>query len=205
VPFPVAGLVPCPNHPEVTDGLESCARCGRNFCPDCLVNLGGALTCATCKVERLSDLRSGSDELDYGSPGARFVAQFVDGLLFTLPAFVIFFSIFSFKDFITPGTPPNPLPTLVFTGFLLFGVVVYEGVMLSVRGQTLGKMLMGLKVVTPQGGTISAGQAWGRALSRSVMSLLYCLGPIDALFIFSARRRTLHDRLARTVVVKWRK
>ena len=70
---PVAGLVPCPNHPEVTAGLHSCFRCGRNFCPDCLVNLGGALTCGDCKLERLSDLRSGSVELDYATPGARFV------------------------------------------------------------------------------------------------------------------------------------
>lgn len=201
---PVAGLVPCPNHPEVTAGLDSCFRCGRNFCPDCLVNLGGALTCGDCKLERLSDLRSGSVELDYATPGARFVSQFVDGMLFTIPSFVIFFSIIDWKTFLTPGATP-PSATFALTGVLLFGVVVYEGLMLSARGQTLGKMLMGMKVVTPQGGTISAGQAWGRALARSVMSLLYCLGPIDALFIFSARHRTLHDRLAKTVVVKWRR
>jgi uncharacterized RDD family membrane protein YckC len=76
--------------------------------------------------------------------------------------------------------------------------------MLAARGQTLGKMAVGIKVVTPQGGDIRAGQAWVRALSGTLMALVY-LNYVDDLFIFTPRRRTLHDRLAKTVVVKWRR
>jgi uncharacterized RDD family membrane protein YckC len=216
---PVAALVPCPNHPQVTLGLLPCGQCGRNFCGDCLVRLGGGPTCAGCKLERLSDIRSGVAEFDFAGPWRRFAAQLVDGLLFLIPSVLLFFSglLYSFA----PRFGPQPrgadfarlgireqngvwLP-LLFTIFLMFSVVVYEALMLTARGQTLGKMALGVKVVTAQGGDIRAGQAWARALSRSVMSALYGLGFVDQLFIFTARRRTLHDRLARTVVVNWKR
>jgi uncharacterized RDD family membrane protein YckC len=199
-PPPVAALVPCPNHPEVTEGLGACGVCGRNFCSDCLVRLGGVPTCADCKLERLSALRSGTEELNLASPGSRFLGQFVDGLLFSVPAFTALFAVMGTR-WILPGQKPSVVPWMV-TGVLLVGTVVYEALMLTARGQTLGKMAAGTRVVTAQGGRITAGQAWLRASSRGVMNLLYCLGPIDALYIFSARHRTLHDRLAQTLVVK---
>ncbi|MGZ8792624.1 MAG: RDD family protein, partial [Thermoanaerobaculia bacterium] len=34
------------------------------------------------------------------------------------------------------------------------------------NGQTVGKKLMNIRVVTPQGGKITSGQAWIRALVR---------------------------------------
>jgi uncharacterized RDD family membrane protein YckC len=76
--------------------------------------------------------------------------------------------------------------------------------MLTAWGQTLGKMALGIKVVTLQGGDIRAGQAWARAGSRAAMNAFY-VGIIDVLFIFSAQHRTLHDRLAGTVVVNWKR
>jgi uncharacterized RDD family membrane protein YckC len=75
--------------------------------------------------------------------------------------------------------------------------------MLRDGGQTLGKKAMGIKVVTPQGNDITSGQAWLRAGSRVLMSFVY-VWILDVLFIFSEKRRTLHDRIAQTVVVNWR-
>jgi uncharacterized RDD family membrane protein YckC len=201
VSAPVALLVPCPNHPEVSEGLTACATCGRNFCGDCLVSLGGLPTCADCKLERLSALRSGAEEMDLAGVGARFVGQFVDGLLFSIPSAVVLIAMGGFTEWLKPSTGFSVV-VLVLSGVLIFGTVAYEALMLTSRGQTLGKMAVGVKVVSAEGGPISAGQAWIRASSRGGMSLLYCLGPVDALFIFTARHRTLHDRLARTLVVK---
>jgi uncharacterized RDD family membrane protein YckC len=203
VSAPVASLVPCPNHADVTEGLASCSVCGRNFCGDCLVSLGGQPTCADCKLERLSALRSGGEELDLASPGARFVGQFVDGLLFTFPLIVGVVAFFAFGfDPVHMTTNPSSFAPLVVAGLFFAATVTYEALMLTARGQTLGKMAAGTKVVTMQGGRISAAQAWIRASTRGGMSMLYCLGPIDALYVFSARHRTLHDRLAQTLVVK---
>ena len=47
--------------------------------------------------------------------------------------------------------------------------------MLSSRGQTLGKMAVGIKVVTPEGQDIGAGQAWSRALVRQVFFSYFAL------------------------------
>jgi uncharacterized RDD family membrane protein YckC len=190
--------------------------CGRNFCGDCLVPLGGVPTCGDCKFERLASLRTGDTELNLAGPWRRFVAQFVDGLIYMVPGMVLWFSgvfLFAPLSAFAPGAKPPVSPQdlqkwlwvpLFF--FLVFSVAVvaYEALMLSAYGQTLGKMALGVKVVTPAGGDIRPGQAWVRAGSRSVMGALYCLGFIDILFIFSARHRTLHDRLAQTVVVNWK-
>ena len=208
---PVAAFVPCPNHPEVSSGLGACGRCGRNYCGDCLVELGGVSTCADCKQERLSDLRSGVAELDLAGPWVRFVAQFIDGLVFLVPAMVLFFAGMAFMIGGFVGTKPSPqavtLASFVFLGFVglsVVGVVVYEALMVAAYGQTLGKMALGIKVVTPEGSDVQPGQAWARAGSRAAMNTFY-VGIIDMLFIFSRRHQTLHDRIARTVVVNWRR
>lgn len=208
---PVAALVPCPNHPEVTSGLGACGQCGQNFCGDCLVELGGVSTCADCKLERLSDLRSGVAELDLAGPWVRFVAQFIDGLVFLIPAMVLVFAGMAFMlGGVVAPKPSTQAMTLASFGFLglvglsIVGVVVYEALMVAAYGQTLGKMALGIKVVTPEGSDIRPGQAWARAGSRAAMSMFYIF-IIDMAFIFSRRHQTLHDRIARTVVVNWRR
>jgi uncharacterized RDD family membrane protein YckC len=207
---PVATFVPCPNHPQVTLGLGACGQCGRNFCSDCLVRLGGVPTCAGCKQERLSELRSGAVELDLAGPWARFLAQFLDGLVFLIPGTVLFFSgFFLAARTLGQGSDAKAQWAVAFFAVLYVllatvCVVVYEAMMLTAWGQTLGKMALGIKVVTLQGGDIRAGQAWARAGSRAAMNAFY-VGIIDVLFIFSAQHRTLHDRLAGTVVVNWKR
>jgi len=62
-------------------------------------------------------------------------------------------------------------------------------------------MALKLRVVRPDGNRISAGQAWGRALSRSLLSFTRILGIVDVLMVFSSEGRTLHDRLAKTRVI----
>jgi uncharacterized RDD family membrane protein YckC len=78
--------------------------------------------------------------------------------------------------------------------------VVYEGFMLQKRGQTLGKMALGLKVVTPDGGEISRGQAWARPALRLVLGTCMI---IDYLAALVTRERTcLHDMIVKTRVVR---
>lgn len=208
---------PCPNHPLVREGLGRCGQCGRGFCRDCLVWLGGSFTCAGCKPERLRDIRSGAVELDLASPWARFCAVFLDSMLFVIPAFTLYDAgfLYIFEHSPDPkirwglhllGVHPQRgvwLP-LLFTCLLTGGGFVYQVWMLSLRGQTLGKMALGIKVVTLRGGDIRFGQALLRVLSDTAMAWLY-LSMFDALLIFTKSRRTIHDRLARTMVVKWKR
>jgi uncharacterized RDD family membrane protein YckC len=196
------GLAPCPNHPDVLSGLERCARCGVGYCGDCLVPVRGRLHCANCKDEQLRDVMAGKVvALSIASPWRRFLAQLVDGLILTMPFGVLLVvSIVMGKGSGGPEALNNPFGVLML--LWLVGIVLYEALFLSRNGQTPGKMACRLRVVRPDGGKISAGQAWGRAFSRSVLSFTRILGVVDVLMVFSSEGRTLHDRMARTRVVR---
>ena len=190
----------CQNHPEVTTGLKACARCGNTFCPDCVVELQGRAACATCKDEVLRDLRSGASELDLAGAGKRLVGVIVDGLIIGLPTFVLAYFTIGLAG-LTSGDLGTSLGFGLLSGLVYF---VYDGLMTANGGQTLGKKATGMKVVTAEGNEVSASQAWTRAGSRVVMQLTRILGLVDGLMVFSERKRTLHDRIAKTVVINWR-
>jgi uncharacterized RDD family membrane protein YckC len=84
---------------------------------------------------------------------------------------------------------------------ILLGLpLVYEALMLKRNGQTLGKLAVGVRVVTPEGQPISRGQAWARAAIKVILGS--CLG-IDYLPAFFTRERTcFHDMIARTRVIR---
>ena len=85
----------CLNHIDVMEGLSKCARCGKTFCGDCVVELKGCFFCGACKSEQVKDIQSGVDatQLPLASVGSRFAAQFIDGIVMrvvTIPLNFIF-------------------------------------------------------------------------------------------------------------------
>jgi uncharacterized RDD family membrane protein YckC len=192
--LPTRAIQSCPNHADVVSGLVRCARCGTAFCTDCVVELDGRPYDAACKEEQIRDLKSGATGAEVASAGRRFSGSFVDGLLF-LPVY----GFMAVKYAATTGLFDNFVPRILVPAL---AYVAYEGLMLQYfRGQTLGKKAVGTKVVNADGSDLSAGQAWARALSRQAMSITYVLGLVDALMVFTTNRRTLHDRIGKTVVV----
>ncbi len=196
----------CVNHPAVNVGLVRCRRCGQTFCRSCVVALRGQYYCARCKQEQVRDIQSGTEAgvLELASIGRRFGAQWVDGLLF-LVVFIPFWIVF-FAGAAANRSEPNlgvGLMTLLTIGGAAL-IFVYEGLMLSSRGQTVGKIAVGIKVVTPEGRDISAGQAWGRALTRQVFfSYFSILNYLPALF--TKQKTAIHDLAAKTRVVRFRR
>lgn len=81
--------------------------------------------------------------------------------------------------------------TLVIT---LYGVVGW-----SLNGQTVGNLVMGVRVVKADGGRVSFSRAATRILGAYLSGLLLFLGFFWA--IFDKRRQGWHDKLAGTVVV----
>jgi uncharacterized RDD family membrane protein YckC len=196
----------CRNHWDVLEGLRSCGRCGQTYCRDCLVDINGLPYCATCKNETLLDVRSGvvigPTALNLASPLRRLGAFILDSLILGIPyAVIIGFTVFSHLS----GGQLRP-ETMVLVQLLNLSIIVvffvYEGFMLAARGQTLGKMAVGIKVVRPDGSDISTGQAWGRAAMRQV--LVSCLCLINYLpILFTQEKTALHDMVASTRVVNW--
>lgn len=205
--------MPCKNHPLVEDRLTRCAVCTEAFCPDCIVAIGGVPYCLDCKTGMLLDLVSGVPpmSLDLASVSRRFAALFVDGLLLSLPLIIIV-ALTVLPAILSGGSvesierlpPILPFLNLALTLVWMALIVAYEGLMLSLmKGQTLGKKMLNLKVVTAEGTPISRGQAWGRALVRQVFGLVPCLGFIDYLVAFGSERTCVHDILAKTRVINW--
>jgi uncharacterized RDD family membrane protein YckC len=81
----------------------------------------------------------------------------------------------------------------------------YEAFQLAVWGQTLGKRILGLRVLTDTGETMTPGHAVARAAVNNVVYLFGCgIGTVMA-YLWAIwdqpLHQALHDRLAGTVVV----
>ncbi len=72
----------------------------------------------------------------------------------------------------------------------------------SERGATVGKMAMGLRVVTDRGERLSFMNATGRYFAKIISALILCIGFI--MIAFTDRKRGLHDMIAGTLVIKTR-
>lgn len=193
----------CANHAAVEEELLRCARCGDEFCSDCVVFLGDRPLCATCKDDHLRDLVSG---LPSGLPLASFrqrvAALFVDrGILALLSIFTpILAERFLGRMLRLDYDLTRKVTTTMFWSVYVF-YFLYEASMLERRGQTLGKILMKVRVVRTDGTPLRRGQAWGRALVRAIF--IWFLQIINYAPATVTREKTcLHDLLARTRVVQ---
>jgi len=195
-------VLSCANHPDVVEGLRYCSRCGGVFCPDCLVTIHGNAYCARCKSEQMLDLASGVNPMapELAHIGRRLIALIIDGFLISIPFMLLFFVFIALTtsakndgaEFIGMFMPLMLLPAVLY--------VVYEGLMLSARGQTLGKMAMHIRVVRVDGSPLSKGQAWGRAIMRAILAS--CLSLFNYLPALLTKEKTcLHDLVANTRVV----
>lgn len=161
-----------------------------------------------------------ADEPELADRGVRLGAFLIDYLLSVIvavPGLLIlgpaFFSVFlsalrgQEPDFsaLQAGTLLMGLAVLALGGLTL---LVIQIVMLSTRGQTIGKRMLGIRVVRYPGNS-QAGFVHGWLLRNLVPGIIQMLPWIgfafwiaDACFIFSQERRCLHDLIAGTKVVK---
>jgi uncharacterized RDD family membrane protein YckC len=70
----------------------------------------------------------------------------------------------------------------------------------SNKKATVGKMAMGIVVVDLNGNKISFGKAIGRYFSKIVSAIILGIGYFMA--FFDDKKRTLHDKMVGTLVIK---
>jgi uncharacterized RDD family membrane protein YckC len=188
-------------------GVVRCRRCEQTFCRNCVVALRGQYYCAQCKGQQVRDIQSGTEAgaLELASIGRRFAAMWVDSIVAMVVVPPVFFAFMMAG----PGSPEatetamNGIIFVVTIGAALL-MMTYEGLMLARRGQTLGKMAVGIKVVTPEGRDIGTGQAWGRAVLRQIFwSYLAFVNYLPALF--TRQKTAIHDLACKTRVVRARR
>lgn len=137
--------------------------------------------------------------VSYAGFWVRAAALILDSLIMGAVTFFIGF-IFGVASGISKSAP---LSALMGNLASLIGVVVslsYYVLMTWKRGATLGKQVLGLRVIRGNGDNISLGRAALREIiGRFVSGITLCIGYVIA--VFSDKKRALHDMIADTVVV----
>jgi uncharacterized RDD family membrane protein YckC len=102
-----------------------------------------------------------------------------------------------------------PQDAQLISNILLFAICAVQLLLISRRGQSIGKLIMGTQIVQEDQKTPATfGKAiWVRTVlpwvlySLPVINIVFFMATLTALLI-SPRRQSLHDRLAKTVVVE---
>jgi uncharacterized RDD family membrane protein YckC len=172
-----------------------------------VIRYGTVAVCANCKPIFLQRLREGvvaPAGLQYGGFWIRFAALFVDSMILFVVSFLldtILLGVTGLKEKLTPN---NLAQMLIVQGVLallnLIIRVAYETWFVGRFGATPGKMACRLKVVTPDGGPVSYARALGRSLGKILSGLILGIGYLMA--AFDDQKRTLHDRICDTRVIK---
>ena len=141
---------------------------------------------------------------------ARFVAVLADGIVDGLACALgigtmiglIYLGLLTEPIMVHEQWNLNNIEALAVFSFPLLVVKIIQWNLIATRGQSLGKMLMFIRIVTTDGqipGFVSGVLL--RNWLRAALSSIPFFGLIDALFIFSESRRCIHDYLAGTRVV----
>ena len=132
----------------------------------------------------------------YGGFWIRVVAYIIDAILLSVAAGVIG---------VVTGGGYDDLEHINYSGSgisLVVGWLYFALMESSERGATVGKMAVGLRVVTDQGLRLSFLHATGRYFAKFISAIILGLGFL--MVAFSDRKRGLHDMIASTLVVKVR-
>jgi uncharacterized RDD family membrane protein YckC len=133
--------------------------------------------------------------------GPRLAATLIDsamvGFLGFMLAFILGF-IAIFTNMVNPGQVNGVLELLTVLCLLLFSIFYYVGFWTN-DGQTMGKTIVGLKVIRTDGTQLSVGRALLRYLGYIVSASLFSIGFLWA--AFDPKRQGWHDKLAGTLVV----
>lgn len=144
-------------------------------------------------------------ELDLASKWMRFWGALIDSVLVGGPSVAIAF-YFGFYDNLTTGAG---LPLVTQLLMLVIGIsimLLINGYLIYKRGQTVGKLICGTRVVTLDGKQVSGNTyVFLRLAPMWIASQIPVVGGfvglIDSLLIFRKDRNCLHDDIAKTRVV----
>jgi len=141
----------------------------------------------------------GATPVAYGGFWIRVVAYVIDAILISLVLGVVA-SVLGIS-YVDMGDVTQSNPTLNLLS-LLVAWLYFALMESSERGATVGKMAMGLRVVSNDGKRLSFLNATGRYFAKIISALILCIGFI--MIAFTDRKRGLHDMMASTLVIKTR-
>lgn len=130
----------------------------------------------------------GDDAYIDATTGQRFGTYIIDVICFMVASGVIGF-IFGIAGM--AGIFEDPILSRLFGGGIFIG---YYVILEATTGKTIGKMLVGTKVIREDGGKPSAAQIIGRSFCRMI--------PFEPFSAFGSSSQMWHDRFSGTRVIQ---
>ena len=181
-----------------------CTECHREFSENELIQYRDSFICTTCKPIFFQRLREGlpmPGTMTYAGFWIRFGAKFIDGLIISvvnMAILLIFGPLLGFN--LWSLEPPKNLGFLIFYPFFFGNLFLYSVFFVGRYGATLGKMALGLKIVTSSGDPISYMRALARFGGEWLSYIICYIGYIMA--AFDEEKKALHDRICDTRVIR---
>jgi uncharacterized RDD family membrane protein YckC len=135
-------------------------------------------------------------QVRYGGFWIRVVAYIIDAILLSFAGGAIGYAT-GMNMFNTDYAHYNPTANLV---SLVIGWLYFALLESSERGATVGKMAVGLRVVTDEGQRLTFLHATGRYFAKFVSAIILGIGFL--MVGWTDRKRGLHDMIAGTLVIK---
>ena len=139
---------------------------------------------------------TGAAQVAYGGFWIRLVAYIIDAILLSIVVGVLA-SLLGFNMMETDWERYDPTINVL---SLVIGWLYFALMESSERGATVGKMAMGLRVVTSEGQRLSFMNATGRYFAKIISAFILFIGFI--MIAFTDKKRGLHDIIAGTLVIK---
>lgn len=197
------------------DGTELCSVSGRRYPRSEMIQYEGRWIASEHRDAFFQRLREGvtqPGDFVYAGFWIRFVAKFIDGIILGIAGVAV--NVVCALLFLGSANYFNPQVTAGAAGA---GIILFQ-VVTTVLGQlmglafalfflrrfdaTPGKMALGLKVLRADGAKLSKGRIVGRHFSELISAFTLAIGYIMA--GFDSEKRSLHDRICDTRVIKTR-
>ncbi|MDM8522550.1 RDD family protein [Desulfococcaceae bacterium HSG8] len=173
-----------------------CSECGRTFFPEEMIRYGDSWVCAACKPAFVQKLKEGvplEGVMEYAGFWVRFAAKFVDGFILG----ILNTALSSVGAFLIPESSAG---VIILSVIQIVVGAVYTAWFLGRYGATPGKMACKIKVVKADRGKISYARGLGRHFAEWLSAIILMIGYIIA--AFDEEKRTLHDRICNTRVIR---
>src|SRR5207249_11015546 len=157
-----------------------CSECGTRFPSDEMIQFGAARVCANCKDRFAQKIREGvtpGEVRHYGGFWIRALARIIDSVLLWVCFYVLLVVFGGWTSALRSGA------TRVFSLMFVLqwgSAALYEILLISRYGATLGKLALGLRVVTARGDRLPLSLSAGRYLAQLVSSATLSIGYIMA-------------------------
>jgi len=163
----------------------------------------------------VADVTTEAAGVEKASRGSRLAAVILDGLIISIPLAPSYFAAFQAAfhgpkfNILSFWAAVAATGTMFYLGALIdLGILVLTGVLVYRNGQTIGKKLLGIKVVRTDGSRAGLARIfWLRYLVAQylfpiipMVGMVYAL--VDVLMIFGEAKRCCHDYIADTIVVR---